>query len=53
MGYGIDPGLEPAFTNFEGGCACFDRYLELLLKFVVRYGEERKWTPIQINGFGA
>jgi len=27
----------------------FDRYLELLPKFVVRYGEERKWTPIQIN----
>jgi flagellin-specific chaperone FliS len=27
----------------------FDRYLELLPKFVVRYGEERKWSPIQIN----
>lgn len=27
----------------------FDMYLELLPKFVVRYGEERKWTPIQIN----
>jgi len=21
MGHGIDPELEPAFTNFEGGCA--------------------------------
>ena len=27
----------------------FDRYLDLLPKFVVRYGEERKWSPIQIN----
>ncbi|MCD5401430.1 hypothetical protein LR013_02390 [candidate division NPL-UPA2 bacterium] len=27
----------------------FDRYLELLPKFVVRYGEERRWSPIQIN----